>query len=53
MTKASISLAVVVDLGVGQVLGHRLPLAEDGLNHDAKTESGESFAGNEDQTVNG
>src|SRR5450759_924648 len=46
-------LAVVVDFGVGEVLGYRLALAEDALDDHGKAESGERFTRDEEQAVDG
>src|ERR1035438_2573414 len=46
-------LAMVVDFGIGEVLGHRLALAEDALDHHDEAEGGERFTRNEQQAVDG
>src|SRR5271157_2350593 len=46
-------LAVVVNFGVREVLGHRLAFAEDALDDHAETEGGERFPRDEKQPVDG
>ena len=44
---------MVVDFRIGEVLGHRLALAEDALDDHAEAEGGERFARDEEQPVDG
>src|ERR1039458_3250379 len=44
-------LTVVVDFRIGEILGHRLALAENALDHHAETEGGKRFARDEQQSI--